>query len=391
MHSTRTSPRGRTSRLGLVAAVALVAPLLAAVPASSAQAAPVKVVAAAPYPGHGAVATEVTSDGRTLVVQTKAGLTTYAIGPKGMRRLGTTPVRNANSYEMLLLRGGRYAYLVQEHTRKADLKTYDVGGRAPRLVRTDSLAWVIPQAQNRYFSDAELTPDGRQLVLLGPGYLQTLRLGHPTRPTKGERFYLITNTRSLAVSPDSKHLVVDFAEDNQVGLYRLGLRRDGRITGDGYGEFVVVPGWEDRQNRTWINKMVVAPGGASVFVQFASFADEGGDSGKVSTAVARVRLSDLALVAAAVPGDAGKQLFLEELSNDGRRVFLRSGATIDEAELLPRSALWTDATSLGERHTLSGLGDVRALSVSPAGSTRGRLLAAVVRNDRHLVLEVDAR
>ena len=76
------------------------------------------------------------------------------------------------------------------------------------------------------------------------------------------------------MSPDSKHLVVDFAEDNQVGLDRLGLRRDGRITGDGYGEFVVVPGWEDRQNRTWINKMVVAPGGASVFVQFASFADE---------------------------------------------------------------------------------------------------------------------
>jgi hypothetical protein len=385
MLSTRT-PSG-ASRLGLVAVVALVAPLLTVLP-GAAQAAPTKVVAAAPYPGHGAVATEVTPDGRTLVVKTRAGLTTYKVGPKRMKRLGTTAVRDAGTYEMLLHRGGRYAYLVQEHGPAERLRIYDLRGRAPRLVRTMKL---VAQPQYRDLRDAVLTPDGRQLVILTEMFIQTFRLDDPTRPRASARTSLITDSTALAVSPDSKHLVVDLAEDNQVGVYRLGLRRDGRITGDGFSEFIVVPGWEDRQNRTWISKMVVAPDGASVFAEFDSFADAGGDSGRVSTAIARIRLSDLSLQASAVPGDAGKQLFLEELSNDGRRVFLTSGATTDEPELLPRRALWTDAATLGERHTLSGLGDVRALSVSPGGSTRGRLLVAVVRNDRHLVLEIDAR
>jgi hypothetical protein len=387
MRSTRTPSRAMAPRLGLVATVALVAPLLAAVPASSAQAAPAKVVAAAPYPGHGAVATEVTPDGRTLVVKTRAGLTTYQVGPKRIKRLGTTAVRDAGTYEMLLHRGGRYAYLVQEQGIAERLRIYDLRGRAPRLVRTMKL---VAQPQYRDLRDAVLTPDGRQLVILTEMFIQTFRLDDPTRPRASARTSLITDSTALAVSPDSKHLVIDLAEDRQVGVYRLGLRRDGRITGDGFAEFIAIPGWEGRQNRTWIKEMVVTPDGGSVLAEFDSFADAGGD-GRVSSAIARIRLSDLTLQASAVPGDAGKQLFLADLSNDGRRVFLTSGATTDEPELLPRRALWTDAATLGERHALSGLGDVRSLSVSPGGSTRGRLLAAVVRNDRHLVLEIDAR
>src|SRR6478735_10537939 len=95
---------------GLVAVLALALPVLAVPPAHAAAPEPATVVAAAPFPGHGATDTAVTPDGRILVVKTNAGLTSYAVGPSAVKRLGTTRLPQANSYKMLLLRGGRYAY-----------------------------------------------------------------------------------------------------------------------------------------------------------------------------------------------------------------------------------------------------------------------------------------
>jgi hypothetical protein len=326
-------------------------------------------------------------------VLTRAGLTKYDVGPKRVVRRGTVKVKHVDtrSVDLLVHRGGRIAYLVEEGHRDAVVQVYDITGhRAPRLVRTLTRDLGIRQGLHRNFRDAALTPDGRQLMLLADGFVQSLRLDNPARPRKGARTYLIADSQAFAITPDSRHLLLSYQEAGTLLIEPNDLQRDGSFSG-GSGVNVVVPGWEDRERRTWIEKLVVSPNGNSVYAEFDSFADASGDSGRISTAIARIRVSDLSVVAAAVPGDAGKQLFLEELSNDGRRVFLTSGATSDEPELLPRTALWTDAASLGERHVLSGLGDVRSLSVSPGGSTRGRLLAAVVRNDRHLVLEIDAR
>ncbi|MFC6344771.1 hypothetical protein ACFP8W_22515, partial [Nocardioides hankookensis] len=354
-------------------------------PAHAAAPAPAKVVAAAPFPGHGATDTAVTPDGRMLVVKTNAGLTTYAIGPSAMKRLGTTRLPGANSYKMLLLRGGRYAYLVREHTEEI-LKIYDLRGRAPRLVRTVKL---VAQPQYRDVRDAVLTPDGRQLVIVTEMFIQTYLLGDPTRPRVAKRTSLISDTRTIAVSPDSTQLLLD----DRVGgaaLYRLTLRRDGSISGadDGYTEYLV-PGWEDRRYLSRITELNYSPGGASVFAEIQSPVEPG--STRVTSAVARIRISDMTMVRSLVAPDDAQQYFLQTRSNNGARVYLTSGDTSDQQELLPRRALWVDGTNLAVRHYVSGLGDVRSLAVSPAGRTRGRLFAAVVRNDRHLVLEIDPR
>jgi hypothetical protein len=371
--------------------VALVAPLLTALPASSAQAAPAKVVAGTPYPGSGIATTATARNGRTHLVLTRAGLTKYDVGPKRVVRRGTVKVKHVDtrSVDLLIHRGGRVAYLVEEGHRDAVVQVYDTTGhRAPRLVRTLTRDLGIRQGMHRYFLDAALTPDGRQLILLAAGFVQSLRLDNPARPRKAARTYLIADSKAFAITPDSRHLLLGYEEAGTVLIQPNDLRRDGSVSG-GSGVNVIVPGWEDRQDRTWIDKLVVSPNGSSVYAEFASFADASGDSGRVSTAIARIRVSDLVLQASAVPGDGGDQLFLEELSNDGRRVFLTSGVTTDEPELLPRRALWTDATMLGERHALTGLGDVRALSVSPGGATRGNLFVAAVRGDKHVLLEVD--
>jgi hypothetical protein len=105
--------------------------------------------------------------------------------------------------------------------------------------------------------------------------------------------------------------------------------------------------------------------------------------------IARVMVRSLGVAAATVPDQAGPQLFLSQVSNDGQRAYLTSGGTTDEAEILPRKALWTDAKTLVARNPLAGLGDVRSMSISLGGPTRGRLFVATVRNDRHLLLQVD--
>lgn len=369
---------------GLVAVLALALPVLAVPPAHGAAPEPATVVAAAPFPGHGATDTAVTPDGRILVVKTNAGLTSYAVGPSAVKRIGTTRLPQANSYKMLLLRGGRYAYLVREHVGEI-LKIYDLRGRAPRLVRTVDL---VAQPQNRDLRDAVLTPDGRHLVILTEMFVQTFGLGDPTRPRVAERYPLITTTRTFAVSPDSKHLVLDDDSPDGLGVYLLDLHRDGSITGRDHSyAYVTVPGWEGRYVE--ISGLSYSPGGASIFAEFQSPVSRG--SSKLSSAVARIRMSDLTLVRSLVAPDDAQQYYLQTRSNNGARVYLTSGYTSDQQELLPRRALWTDGTNLAVRHYISGLGDVRSLTVSPAGRTRGRLFAAVVRNDRHLVLEMDPR
>ncbi|KQW52579.1 hypothetical protein ASC77_24755 [Nocardioides sp. Root1257] len=374
---------------GLVAVLALALPVLAVPPAhGSAPAA--TVVAQAPYPGHGAASTAVSQDGRTLVVETRAGLTSYAIGPKVVKRLGTTAIPgNAYQSKMLLSPGGRYLYVVQENVARGDLKIFALNGGAPRLVRTLSLASVIHDPKDRFFRDATLTPDGRRLHLLGQGFVQVLVVRDPRHPVSGSRTDTFAGASTITATADGKHVVVGYgADEPRVARYLLRTATKLKLETTAP---VVVPGWEGRTDRTWISKLLPGSGGGSVLVQLGSYYDEGGESAQEKTAIARIRVGDLGVAAATVPNDSAKQLFLEDLSSNGRRVYLTSGHTTDEPELLPRTALWTDSTTLRARHPLGRLGDVRSLSVSPGGSTRDRLLAAVVRGDRHLVLEVDPR
>ena len=374
---------------GLVAVLALALPVLAVPPAHAAPT-PAKVVAAAPYPGHGEAETAVTGDGTTLVVYNSAGLTTFTVGPHQVARRGTTTVNRSHEFaELLLHPGSRFAYLVNEvPDRPAAVKVYDLAGRAPRLVRTVGFASAIPERKNRVFYDATLTHDGSRLLLLGPGFVQVLGLGRPARPHVGQRF-AVDRAYDFTVTPDGKHLVVGGSNDDEgVRLTRYALAANGAPELE-LSASLVVPGWEDRTDRTWVSKLVPGAGGGSVLVQLGSYYDEGGDSAQEMTAIARVRIGDLGLAAATVPDDGAEQLFLEDLSGGGGRVYLRSGYTTDEPEIRPRSALWTDAATLRARHALGGLGDVRSLSFSTAGPSRGRLFAAVVRNGRHLVLEVN--
>lgn len=371
--------------LAAAASAALVAP-----PSDAARADRARVVAAAPYPGHGAASTVVTRDGRTLVVETKAGLTAYAVGPTSIKRLGTTVVPgNADKNKMLLSPGGRYLYVVQENVARGDLKIFALNGGAPRLVRTLSLASVIHDPKDRFFRDATLTPDGRRLHLLGQGFVQVLVVRDPRHPVSGSRTDTFAGASTITATADGRHIVVGYgADEPRVARYLLRTATKLKLETTAP---VVVPGWEGRTDRTWISKLLPGSGGGSVLAQLGSYYDEGGESALEKTAIARIRVSDLGVAAATAPNDRAKQLFLEDLSNNGRRVYLTSGGTTDEPELLPRTALWTDSASLGARRPLAGLGDVRALSVSPGGQTRGRLLVAAVRDGWHLVLEVDPR
>jgi hypothetical protein len=385
--------RSRTLRVGIVgvlSAAALVGPGSGGPVAAAQPAAPAQIVASAPYPGHGAASTVVTRNGKVALAYTKAGLTKYDVGAKSVVRRGTTAVKGieARYSELLVHRDNRIAYVVEEGTRQAVVKVYDITGRAPRLVRTLGLVSLIPEGKKRYFYDAELTSDGRRLLLLGSGFVQVLGLGNPARPTGGVQFPSVPHGNTLAVTPDSRQLVVGYASETEPRLARYLLPRTGAATLETSGP-VVAPGWEDRAHRTWVNRVVASPGGGSVLVELNSFLDEDGDTAEVRTVIARVRVDDLGLGASTVPAAAGDQLFLGTVSNDGRRVYLTSGGTTDEAELLPRTALWTDSKTLVARHALSGLGDVRSLSVSPGGPTRGRLFVAAVRNDHHRLLQVD--
>jgi hypothetical protein len=385
--------RSRSLRAGIVfvlgAAVLVVpgagSPIAVAQPADRAE-----VVASAPYPGHGVASTAVTRNGKVALAFTKAGLTKYDVGAKSVVRRGTTAVKgtSASWSELLVHRDNRIAYAVEEGTRQAVVRVFDISGRAPRLVRTLGLASLIPEGKKRYFYDAELTSDGRRLLLLGPGFVQVLGLGNPARPTGGVQFPSVPHANTFAVTPDSKQLLVGYASETEPRLARYLLPRTGAATLETSAP-VVAPGWEDRAHRTWINRVVASPAGGSLLVELNSFPDEHGDDAAVRTVIARVRVGDLGIGASTVPAAAGDQLFLGAVSNDGGRVYLTSGGTTDEAELLPRTALWSDAKTLVVRHALSGLGDVRSLSVSPGGPTRGRLFFAAVRNDRHLLLQVD--
>ncbi|MFC6343146.1 hypothetical protein ACFP8W_14245, partial [Nocardioides hankookensis] len=345
---------------------------------------PAKVVAAAPFPGHGATDTAVTPDGRMLVVQTNAGLTTYAVGPSAVKRLGTTRVPQANSYKMLLVRGGRYAYLVHEGYG-AYLRIYDLRGHAPRLVRAMKL---VAQPQHREVRDAVLTPDGRQLLVLTEMFVQSYLLGDPTRPRVAARTGLLTDTHVMAVSPDSTQLVLD-DEVDATSLYRVALHRDGSISAsDDDLTAYLVPGWEGKPYRR-ITELVYSPAGAAIFAEIQRPVEP--RSTRVASAVVRIRASDMKMMEALVAPDDAQQYFLQTGSDLGGRVYLTSGYTSDQEELLPRRALWVGGSSLNSRAYISGLGDVRSIAVSTLGRSHGRMFAAVVRNDRHLVLEIDPR
>jgi hypothetical protein len=380
----------RAGIVGVLSAAAVFGPGSGSPVAAAQPVAPAQVVASAPYPGHGVASTAVTRNGKVALAYTKAGLTKYDVGAKSVVRRGTTAVKGieARYSELLVHRDNRIAYVVEEGTRQAVMKVYDIAGRAPRLVRTMGLVSLIPEGTKRYFYDAELTSDGRRLLLLGPGFVQVLGLGNPARPTGGVQFPSAYRANTLAVTPDSKHLLVGYMTDTEPRLARFLLPRTGAATLETSAP-VIAPGWEDRAHRTWINRVVTSPGGGSVLVELNSFLDEDGDTAEVRTVIARVNASNLGVAAATVPDNAGLQLFLGQVSNDGQRVYLTTGGTTDEADLMPRTALWTDSRTLVARNAISGLGDVRSMSVSPGGATRGNLFVAAVRGDKHVLLEID--
>lgn len=381
--------RSRTLRAGIVGAVTAASVLAVGSVAAAQPATQAKVVASAPYPGHGGATIATSPNGRTELVLTRAGLTKYDLGPQSVVRRGTTALKGIDAPDAALLihRDSKIAYVVEEGARRAVVQVYDITGRAPRLVRTLGLASVIPDGGKRYFYDSALTPDGRRLLLLGPDFVQVLGLNTPARPTGGVQFASAHHGSNLAVTPDGTRLLIGYTSETEPRLARYSLPRNGAATLQASAP-IVLPGWEGRQSRTRISKLIPARGSGLVFVEVWSYADEHGE-GSVSSAIAIVLIGDLKVRTATVPDDAAPQLFLEGVTNDGARVFATSGHTTDEPELLPRAATWLGSAKLAVRHDLTGLGDVRAMSVSPAGETHGRLLVAAVRGGRHVLLEVD--
>ncbi|MFC6341074.1 hypothetical protein ACFP8W_03730 [Nocardioides hankookensis] len=333
--------------------------------------------AAVPGGGYGSDASAVVMPGGGVVVTyTSAGLTRYAVGPHRMARTGTSRVatdRRATGAPILLAHpSGRYVYLVWD----GKVQVFDASPRTPRLVRT----------LGRGAGAASFAPDGRRLYLSDGVRITVLGTRHGARPTKGVT--VEEEAYPLVVSSDGSTLVAGGrAADGKATVSVYALPRVGAPTLVRTGE-ISVPGWPDPwPTGEWVTAVddLVAPGAQAAYVSVGTW----GYGDTPDEALLRVRLDALSTVALPDQG-AGRTPFLQDVSADGKRVYVTYGGTTDEDQHVTRSLGWT-GPRLATLNRVGPLGDVVTTAVSKAGATRGLVYVMTTRAGHLRLSAVDVR